>query len=422
MEVFELFERLGLALAIGLLIGVERGWRGRERARGSRTAGIRTYGLSALLGGVLAALVPTAGPLPLTLVGFAFTIVFAAFQWRESKAEKNYSVTGVVAAVLSFALGAYAVLGDVTVAVGAGVAVTGLLAARQTLHQFLRQLTWPEIRSAFVLLAMTFLLLPVLPREAVDPWGALVPYEMLVLVIVLALLSFAGYVGVRVMGTKRGLIAASAAGALVSSTAVTLNNSRLAAKAAVGKNELAGAVCAAWIVSLVRMSVIACVLNQALVLPLGVPILAAVAVLGLSLARFYRGDGTLAADSELTLRNPFELSAVFTFAVLLTIVLAAAQILSEAIGETGLFALAAATGFVDVDPVAISVAQLAGQSVGINEAALAILIAGSANIITKAAITLTIGGKRFGSPLAISGGAALVLALAVWFFGAGTAF
>lgn len=414
MEYFDLFERLGLALAIGLLIGVERGWRGREGPRGSRTAGIRTYGLSALLGGVLAALVPAAGPFPLAVIGLGFTVVFAAFQWREGVAEESYSVTSVVAAILSYALGAFAVLGEITVAVAAGVAVTVLLAARQTLHEFIRQLTWPEIRSGFLLLAMTFLLLPILPKEAVDPWGAVVPYDLLLLVIVLALLSFVGYAAVRIMGTRRGLIAASAAGALVSSTAVTLNNSRLASKKAISKNGLAGAVCAAWIVSLVRMTVIACFLNQALMIPLGLPVLAAVTTLALAMAYFYRGDGTAMSDSELSLQNPFELSAVLTFGALLAFVLAAARILSESVGEAGLYALAAISGFVDVDPIAISLASLAGQSVGVDQAALAILIAAAVNIVAKTMITFFVGGARFGAPLAFSATLAVGLALGIW--------
>ena len=43
MSEVELFQRLGLALAVGPLIGLERGWREREAAEGSRVAGIRTF-------------------------------------------------------------------------------------------------------------------------------------------------------------------------------------------------------------------------------------------------------------------------------------------------------------------------------------------------------------------------------------------
>lgn len=409
MDTFDLFERLGLALAIGLLVGIERGWRGREGSPGSRTAGIRTFALIGLFGGVLAALLPRAGPLPLAIIGLGFTLAFAAFQWREGATENDYSITSVVAAVLVYSLGAFAVLGDMTVAAASGVAVAVLLAARQKLHEFLRSLTWPEIRSGFLLLAMTFLLLPILPKEPVDPWGVLVPYELWLLVILIALLSFFGYAAARIMGARRGLVAASAAGALVSSTAVTLNYSRLAAKHPSSRNGLAGAVCVAWIVSLVRMTVIACALNQALIIALGLPIVAAVAVLGSAAVYFYRGDHSSAGDGGLTLQNPFELSAVLTFGLLLAIVLAASRILSDSFGGAGLFSLALVSGLVDVDPVTISAANLAGQFVGVDAAALAILIAGSANIASKGLITFFVGGLRFGAPLIV----AAILAFAI---------
>src|SRR4051794_7660574 len=112
METIELFQRLGVALAIGLLIGVERGWHERDEAAGSRTAGIRTFALAPLLGGVWAALVPVAGPLPLALGALGFMLVFAAYRWRENLRENDFSVTSVVVAMLAFALGALAVLGS----------------------------------------------------------------------------------------------------------------------------------------------------------------------------------------------------------------------------------------------------------------------------------------------------------------------
>src|SRR5438552_8381487 len=56
MDLQELISRLALALGVGLLIGLERGWRRRGATAGSRAAGIRTFALSGLLGGVIAAL------------------------------------------------------------------------------------------------------------------------------------------------------------------------------------------------------------------------------------------------------------------------------------------------------------------------------------------------------------------------------
>src|SRR5262245_49144556 len=173
MEQDELFRRLAVALAIGLLIGLERGWQLREEAEGERTAGLRTYALTGLLGGICGALSSLSSPLVLAAALLSFAGAFTLFSWFEAVSDNDFSVTGVVAALLTFVLGAYAVVGNQTVAVAAAVAMAILLALKKPLHTWLRRLSWLEIRAALILLAMSFLLLPLLPDRAIDPWGAL---------------------------------------------------------------------------------------------------------------------------------------------------------------------------------------------------------------------------------------------------------
>src|SRR5688500_14265267 len=110
MDTAELFQRLGLALAIGLLIGLERGWRERDEASGARTAGIRTFTLIGLLGGIWGAMTPILGATPLAAAAVAFAAAFAVFEWREAKAKGEFSITSTIAGFIVFALGAYAVL------------------------------------------------------------------------------------------------------------------------------------------------------------------------------------------------------------------------------------------------------------------------------------------------------------------------
>src|SRR5260370_2404102 len=131
--------------------------------------------------------------------------------------------------MLTFALGAYALLGDMRVAAGAAVAGRALLAAREELHGWVEKITWPEWRSAVVLLAMTFIGLPILPDAPLGPFGGVNPREVWLIAIVLASVSFLGYVAVKYLGARRGLLLAAAAGGLASSTAVTIANARRAA-------------------------------------------------------------------------------------------------------------------------------------------------------------------------------------------------
>src|SRR5262245_64530756 len=122
MDQDELFPRLAVALAIGLLIGLERGWQLREEAEGERTAGFRTHALTGVLGGICAALAAATHPLVLAAGLLSFTGAFALSAWLVVSSEHNFSVTGVVAALLTFLLGAFAIVCWSLVAVAASVA------------------------------------------------------------------------------------------------------------------------------------------------------------------------------------------------------------------------------------------------------------------------------------------------------------
>src|SRR5262245_21946901 len=195
-----------VALGIGLLIGLERGWRMREMQSGSRAAGIRTFAVSALLGAVAAALSQAAGNGTGFVLGAsfaAFAAVMIVFCREENRASGSFSSTTAVAAILTFSLGAFAVIGDMRVIAALAVATAGILAAREDIHGWVAKITWPEFRSALVLLAMTFIILPIVPDDPIGPFGGVNPREIWLIAIVLAAVSFLGYLGVRVLGTRR---------------------------------------------------------------------------------------------------------------------------------------------------------------------------------------------------------------------------
>jgi uncharacterized membrane protein (DUF4010 family) len=406
----ELFQRLGLALAIGLLVGLERGWKSREEHEGERAAGLRTYALTGLLGGVSAALASLTSPIVLAASLVAFTAAFAVFRWLEAVDERDFSATGVVAAILTFLLGAYSVLGEMRVAVAAAVATTLLLALKQPLHRWVNRLSWEEIRATLTLLAMTFLLLPVLPDRAIDPWGALNPAEVWVLAIVLAAVSFAGYVAVRVLGEHRGIAAAGLAGGLASSTATTVTFARLAREQKSAEGLLAGGILLAGAVMLARILMIVTVLNPDLVQRLAYPFGAAAAVFaigGVYLVTPWSRVGTQSPNLALT--NPFELGTVFKIAGAIAIVVLLANVVTRTAGEGGLLALAAASGVADVDAITLSLARLGLQEVDPRTATLGIGIAAATNTVAKSVMCGVFGTAR----LATIVGTVSVLALAI---------
>ncbi|HJS79264.1 MAG TPA: MgtC/SapB family protein, partial [Vitreimonas sp.] len=166
----DLFQRLGLALGIGFLVGVEREWKHRDAPEGERAAGVRTHAIIGLMGGVAAAMLPAIGHLGFAALTLGFAAATIVFKVRESQIDQDISVTGTIAALLVFALGAYSVVGSVIIAAAAGVALAGLLAFKQAIHGWVDKITWKELQSALLILAATAIALPLLPARTIDIW------------------------------------------------------------------------------------------------------------------------------------------------------------------------------------------------------------------------------------------------------------
>jgi uncharacterized membrane protein (DUF4010 family) len=389
MNELEILQRAGLATAIGLLIGIERGWQARQARAGSRVAGIRTFALIGGLGGICG-LLPGSITLGLCLVGFA--VPFGLFEWWRARQAENFSATSFIAGLLTFVLGAYAARGSMMVAAAGGVVVAATLAERRVMHAFLRHLKWTELRAALVLLTMTAVLLPVLPDRTIDPWNALNPHQIWLMTVLIGAVSYAGYIAVRIAGGRRGLLFAALAGGLATSTTVTLTFARLAKQSPAALPEVMAAILAAWIVSLLRMTALAVIIAPGLLGPLGIPMGAASILLLIPAALAYRAAGKTGAQG-LTLKDPFELPLMLRFTLVLAAIMLLSKLLSS--GQSSLFALGGVSGLVDVDPITLSMAQMAGV----------------ANGIAKSVLAVTFGGPRLG--LALSASALLAVGAGV---------
>jgi uncharacterized membrane protein (DUF4010 family) len=412
METQELVLRLGLTLALGFVIGLERGWQERDEEEGHRAAGLRTFSLIGLLGGIFGAL-SLAGDRTFLSAGFVVVgASLAIFMWREGEHRHDFSATSFVAALLTFSLGVFAVLGDKTVAAGCGVAAVLLLANKKSLHGWLQRITWIELRSGLLLAAMTFIALPLLPNRAIDPWGALNPYELWLMTILIAAMSFAGYAAMKIAGPQRGTLLAAALGGLVASTAVTLSLARLARSNAAHEKMLAGGILAAGCVMMLRVLVISWLLNQALAVEIAPVLLVVTAVLTVIAILLVRSDGKSSTrkSRELVLKNPFELLEVLRFAALLALVLLAVVFARRYFGDSGLLGLAALSGLADVDAMTLSVARLGEVSpLAVN----AILLTVAVNSVAKAAYATYAGGVKLGGLLLAITAAAIAVGLAV---------
>lgn len=388
------FFQLGVALAIGLLVGLERGWREREEPAGSRTAGLRTFGIFGLLGGVSAALAAEmAAPVVFAAGLLAVAALFGLFQFQEARHEGNFSVTGVMAGLGVFSLGGLAVGGDYRVAAAGGTALAAILASREILHTALRRVNWVELRSALVLAVMTAIILPMLPNRAVDPWGGLNPWEIWFFTVLIATISFAGYIAVRVLGPGRGLLVSALAGALASSTAVTVALARIA-KGTTHVRPLVGAAALAGMVSLLRVLVVVALLRRGILPHVAVPVLCAAGILGAwGLIMVLRG--TEARQPQEMMHNPFELRALLVFALLFAIFSTASAALVDHFGGASLPATSALSGMFDVDVAVLSALRLQVPGVGQPMIVAAVLAALSANAVGRLFLAMLAGPVRF---------------------------
>ncbi len=393
--------RLAIALGIGLVVGIERGWQTRTLHNGKRTAGVRTFALVGLLGGVVAAVTQALSSPLLLAVGFAvFAAIFGGLSWRELRARRQFSATGLVAGLLVFCLGALAVLGDPRVAGAAAIAATAILASRNMLHGLVRRLTWVELRSALVLLAMTVIVLPWLPDRTIDPFHSINLREIWLFTVMTAAISYAGYVAIKVAGPQIGILISALAGALASSTAVTIAFARRSV-AGDPVQLLAGGAALAGMVSLLRVLVLLAMVAPGLLTVVAPPAGAAALTFGVAGAVLLRRQEQAAAGPS-SPGNPFELRPLLLFAALFAAVCALSGWLLQVVGSGGLLMITGVAGLVDVDVATLNVARLPTGTVPPQTAALAILTALLVNALARVAYAAVSGTWAFAGRLLLA--------------------
>jgi len=358
--------------------------------------------------------------LGLQIVGvafLAFSAAFGAFTWLEAKTHGSLSATTLIAGMLTFLLGAMATVGDITVTIAAAVSMTVLLALRTQLHSWLAKLTWEEIRAALILMVMSFLLLPILPNHAIDPWGAVNLHEVWLLAIMMALISFSGYVAVRIFGDRLGVIVTAAAGGLASSTATTLTFARMGREHPGAVNLLVGGILISGAVMALRIGVIASALNPTLLGPLAATLGSAAVVLAMiALAFILRVDrgSTERTRPGLTISNPLEVATSIKLSAFIVAVMLAAELVQRVWGNAGVLIVAAASGVADVDAITLSMARMDTTA---QLATQAILLAAGINTMSKASMAAWVGGSAVGLRVGMASIAAIATASGVylWF-------
>jgi len=407
---------LGLlvALMIGAVVGLERGWRLRQYGEGRRVAGLRTFALMGLAGGVAGLVGERAGAwvVPVALAGVIALLVLG--YRRSASRQDDMGITTEVAGVLVFLLGVLATAGQALLALAGGVVTAVVLGFKPRLHAFLVWLDGPEIRAILQLALISAVLLPLLPRSGYGPWDVLNPYQIWLMVVLISAIGFVGHFAVRIVGSRRGVLFTGLFAGLASSTALTLTLSRAARQQQSLQPLFAAAIVLACTTMFPRLLVLVAAVAPGLLAGLYLPvaILTAVGLTATAGLVIESGHGQDNARSP-ALQTPFELGTALRFGVILVVVMLGAEALRRLAGDAGVYLMALLSGLTDVDAITLSLGNMAGEQLGAAVALQGILIAAMANTLVKMGLAIGLGGRGLALRVGLGLGAVLV-AGALW--------
>jgi uncharacterized membrane protein (DUF4010 family) len=366
----------------------------RNSVEGSRVAGIRTFSLVGLLGGLVGILANIYTPL---LIGFALIalviLTCIAFVIQQKKSG-DVSITGVVSIMVVFVLGNLAVSGEAVLAAAAAVITAVVLDNKRELHQALQKLQEYELDAALRLLLISIVMLPLLPNQSYGPWNALNPYEIWWMVVLIASISFVGYFAIKIGGAKRGILFTSVFAGLSSSTALTLQFSHLSREQASISPLLASGILLSCGTMFPRLLIVLSVINPQLVKLLWPIVMAMMVALYIPAWWIWRRSEVEQIEQSNKQTNPLALQSALFFGLVLAVIMLLAHALSDWFGNAGVLILSALSGITDVDAISLTLGRQSTQTLSVTTAALGILIAASVNTIVKMGMVIAIGDKK----------------------------
>ncbi len=413
MDSNTIFLELGVALAAGLVIGFEREQAMSRENKTRRTlGGARTYPIFSLVGAVAALLAQTLG-VWVFVVAFAGTLALVGLSYAKDLQENDRGMTSEAALLFSFLLGALSLtpaVEDTTrrvlVVLSLSVVASLLLSVKAPLHRFIQQLAPEDIYATLKFLVVAVVVLPLLPDRTYGPLDVLNPRKIGLMVVLIAGISFSGYLAIRLLGARRGLGVTGILGGLASSTAVTLTLSGRAKQTPALADSCALAVVLASGIMFVRVLVAVGVVNPALLSELWLPMVAmAAAGGGAALVLWRRAKRAAHLQSEpVDFKNPFELTSALKFAAIFAVVLLVSKAATTWFGTGVTYLTALLAGSTDVDAITLSLAGLARGELSPEVAVTAILIAAASNTLVKGGMAVVVGGWAFGRRVIIAFG------------------
>jgi len=399
------------ALGLGVMLGLER-----ERTKTEwGFAGVRTFGLLGLTGGVAGFLDATLSLPWLALAIFAAVAGIVIASYVVTARHGEVGITTEVSALLAFLLGYLCLRGFVVGAAALAVASGAVLALKEWLHQLARRIEAADVEATLKFAIVSVIILPLVPDHnfGPPPLDVVNPYKIWLMVVLISGLNFASYLLVKIVGAEHGIGLTGLLGGLVSSTAVTLGFSQRSRNEPGQIPALALGILVAWTVMFVRVVVLVTAVNRDLAPKIGVT-MTVLALPGLAIcAWLWRRQRATQKASVSAGANPFELGQAVRFGLLFGVITFVAKAAQVYLGDAGLYLAGAIAGLTDVDAIALSMAQLSlGDVANAGPAARTIVIAVASNTLFKAGMVVFLGAP--GLRRAIAGATAAILAAAAF--------
>ena len=393
-----------VAMLIGALVGMERE---RKRHRGIGDAGIRTFIIISLFG-TLSAMISYLYFEYFIFVAFLALLVIVAMEYFfTAKVTKDWGVTTEFSALVTFMLGFMCYFDEMrNIAVILAIVLTVLLKFKKKMHRFVRGIDEKEMSDTLKFCIIAFVILPLLPDTTIDPLGVFNPHQAWLLVVLISAISYLGYIMVKVLGPEKGIGVTGLLGGLVSSTAVTAtmasevkSNSRIL-RPCVFATVLANSV------MFLRVLIVVFIINYSIFESLLVPMVS-MAVTGLLISVVLWPRKKIKKGTKL--EAPLTLGPAMKFGFLFVCILFLSKISDMYLGESGVYMTSVISGLVDVDAIVLAMSTIEVQN---SVAVKAITIAAITNTAVKAFYGWFLGGKKFGTWIAIIFGIVILAGLA----------
>jgi uncharacterized membrane protein (DUF4010 family) len=409
---YEMLTILATSLGLGLLVGLQREYDEKK------IAGIRTFTLVTLFGSLTALIGQQYGSVWVIAAGFlSLAGLIVGSNFLKSVADgpaAGVGQTTEVAMLIMYGIGAYLVVGDLTIGVAIGGMTALLLYLKSTLGGFVDKLDAKDLKAIMQFVAISLIVLPLLPDTAYGPYDVLNPYDIWLMVVLIVGLSLVGYFLYKWLGKNAGTVSNGILGGLISSTATTVTFSRRSTETENGGRLAAFIIFAASTIALVRVLVEVAVVAPRYFYVIAPPIILELIIMALLCVGLYWHNQNEETDELPEPDNPAQFKSALIFGLLYGFILLAVAAAKDYFGQSGLYIVSVISGLTDVDAITLSLSNTLNRGeIDSPTAWRLILIASLANLVFKGFMAAVLGTKKLAVYIAVLFGISIAAGLLI---------